>query len=345
MMDRALTYGEAIREATAQEMERDRSVFVFGLGVDDPKGIYGTTRGLAERFGPERVFDTPLSEEAMTGVAIGAALAGLRPVHVHIRMDFTLLAMNQIVNMAAKMSYMYGGSVRVPLVIRTVVGRSWGQGPQHSQALHSFFMHVPGLKVVAPTLPYDAKGALIRSIRDDNPVIFIEHRLLHHLRGPVPEAPYEVALGKARILAPGGDVTLVGISHMVTECLRAREFLAGIGLHAEVIDPVTLAPLDFETIAASAEKTRRLLVVDNGWTSCGAGAEILARAAERFQGAVRVRRLGFAPVPCPTTKVLQDAFYPEARGIASEACALVDGRTWTADPAAAAEEFVFRGPF
>ena len=198
--------------ATEQEMAHDPSVIVLGLAVDDPKPIYGTTRGLAAKFGPDRVFNTPLSEEAMTGVAIGAAMAGLRPVHVHIRMDFVLIAMNQIVNIAAKSRYMYGGAVSVPLVIRSIIGKSWGQGAQHSQGLYSLFMHVPGLKVVAPSTPYDAKGTLIQSIRDDNPVMFVEHRLLHYLEGFVPEAPYTIPLGKSRVLARGSNVTLVGIS-------------------------------------------------------------------------------------------------------------------------------------
>src|SRR5690348_10839541 len=184
---RMLSYVDALREAVAQEMARDERVFVMGLDVDDHKGIQGSTRGLVEEFGPDRVFTTPLSEDAMTGVAIGAALAGLRPIHVHIRMDFLMLAMNQLVNVAAKTRYMYGGRVNVPMVVRAMIGKSWGQGAQHSQGLYSYFMHVPGLKVVAPTTPHDAKGCLIAAIRDDDPVIYVEHRLLHFEHGPVPE--------------------------------------------------------------------------------------------------------------------------------------------------------------
>src|SRR6185312_9483723 len=223
--ERALSYVDAVREATDQEMQRDPSVLLFGLDVDDPKAIQGTTRGLVEKYGPERVFGTPLAEDAMTGVAIGAALAGMRPIHVHIRMDFLMLAMNQLVNVAAKSRYMYGGQVRVPIVVRSMIGKSWGQGAQHSQGLYSFFMHVPGLKVVAPTTPYDAKGCLVAAIRDDNPVMYVEHRILHFLKGPVPERSYSVAPGKARITAPGNDVTLVGISYMQVECLRAARYL------------------------------------------------------------------------------------------------------------------------
>src|ERR1700675_4861606 len=215
---RTPSYVEAVREATDLEMARDPSVLVFGLDVDDPKAIQGTTRGLLEKYGAERVFSTPLSEEAMTGAAVGMALAGLRPIHVHIRMDFLLLAMNQLVNVAAKSRYMYGGQVSVPLVVRAMIGKSWGQGAQHSQGLYSFFMHVPGLKVVAPATPFDAKGCLIAAVRDDNPVLYVEHRLLHFQKGPVPEEPYAVAPGKARVTAAGEDVTVVGISYMQVEC-------------------------------------------------------------------------------------------------------------------------------
>src|SRR5438270_5070316 len=234
-MERIISYVEGIREGTDQEMARDPSVITFGLDVDDPKAIQGTTLGLLEKYGPQRVFGTPLSEDAMTGVAIGAALAGLRPIHVHIRMDFLMLAMNQLINVAAKSHYMYGGQVNVPMVVRALIGRSWGQGAQHSQAFHSFFMHVPGLKVAMPTTPYDAKGCLVAAIRDNNPVIFVEHRLLHFQRGHVPEDTYVVEPGKARLTSIGRDVTLVGISYMQVECLRVQQYLANVGISAEVI--------------------------------------------------------------------------------------------------------------
>ncbi|MFQ6028172.1 MAG: alpha-ketoacid dehydrogenase subunit beta, partial [Dehalococcoidia bacterium] len=260
-MERTLSYVEAIQEATDQEMERDPSVIVFGLDVDDPKAIQGTTRGLVEKYGAERVFGTPLSEDAMTGAAIGMSLAGLRPIHIHIRMDFLALAMNQLVNVAAKSHYMYGGQAHAPIVVRSMIGKSWGQGAQHSQGLYSFFMHVPGLKVVAPTTPHDAKGCLIEAIRDNNPVMYVEHRLLHFQEGPVPKELYTVPPGKARITAPGKDVTIVGISYMHNECLRARQYLESVGVQAEIIDPVWLQPLDVATIAESVRKTRRLCVV------------------------------------------------------------------------------------
>jgi len=349
VQDRTLTYAAAIQEATAQEMARDESVVLFGEGAHLGKITYGTTSGLVDRFGEERVFDTPLSEEGMTGIAVGMALAGLRPIHFHQRMDFVLLAMNQIVNIAAKSRYMFGGQVSVPLVIRSVIGRSWGQGAQHSQALQSLFMHVPGLKVVAPTTPYDAKGCLTQSIRDDNPVIFVEHRMLHYLKGYVPADSYAVPFGRARVLAEGTDVTLVGISYMAVECIRAQHQLAEVGIRAEVVDPVSLSPLDMDTIVASVAKTGRLLVVDSAWLMCGAAAEIVAQVIERLQGEkdVRVRRMGFEPVPCPTTKNLETLFYPNAQRIAAGAYSLVHNheKSWTPVAREAPEIVEFKGPF
>jgi pyruvate/2-oxoglutarate/acetoin dehydrogenase E1 component len=344
--ERCLSYVEAVREAADQEMARDESVIVFGLDVDDPKAIQGTTRGLVEKYGPQRVFGTPLSEDAMTGAAVGMALAGLRPIHVHIRMDFLMLAMNQLVNVAAKSRYMYGGQVSVPLVVRSMIGKSWGQGAQHSQGLYSFFMHVPGLKVVAPTTPHDAKGCLIAAIRDNNPVLYVEHRMLHFQSGPVPEEPFAVVPGKARVTATGDDLTLLGISYMQLECLRARHYLQQIGLRAEVIDPIWLAPLDMETIVASARKTGRLLVVDNGWTTCSAGAEIVAQVAERLPG-VAVKRLGFAPTVCPTAPTLEDLYYPNPRTIAAAARDLVEGDAtgWLPEEERSLNTLVFKGPF
>ena len=348
-MERTLQYTEAIREATDQEMARDDSVIVFGLDVDDPKAIQGTTKGLLQKYGPERVFGTPLSEDAMTGAAIGMALAGLRPIHVHIRMDFLMLAMNQLVNVAAKSSYMYGGQVHVPMVVRSMIGKSWGQGAQHSQGLYSFFMHVPGLKVVAPTTPYDAKGCLIQAIRDDNPVMYVEHRILHFQKGPVPESLYTVPPGQARVTARGDDITLVGISYMQLECLRAQRYLEGVGVQAEVIDPIWLSPLDIETMVESVRKTGRLIVVDNGWTTCGASAEIVAQVAEGLQGVrnVSLKRMGFASVTCPTTPSLEAQYYPNARTIASAAYDLVKGsrQNWIPDERADLQCVEFKGPF
>ena len=236
-----------------------------------------------------------------------------------------MLCMNQIVNMAAKARYMFGGAVQVPMVVRAMIGKSWGQGPQHSQALHALFTHIPGLKVVAPSNPYDAKGCMIAAIRDNNPVVFVEHRLLYYTDAPVPEPAYEVRPGTARICTEGSDLTLVGISNMVVECLRAGELLGAKDVSAEVVDPIWLSPLDIDTIVASARKTRRVLVVDNAWTACGVSAEILAAIAERTapNGGIVMERMGFAAVPCPTTPSLEDGFYPTPATIATKAFAMV----------------------
>lgn len=348
---RTLTYVDALREAVFQEMERDASVFVMGIDVDDHKAIQGSTRDLQERFGPDRVFNTPLSEDAMTGVAIGAAMAGMRPIHVHIRMDFLMLCMNQLINMAAKSHYMFGGRVSVPLVVRSMIGKSWGQGAQHSQGLHAMFMHVPGLKVVAPSNAYDAKGCMISAIRDNNPVIFVEHRLLYFTDSFVPEEPYEVPFGQANICAEGDDITLVGVSNMLVECLRAKELLAEIDISAAVVDPVSLVPLDIDTILSSARRTGRLLVVDNAWTNCGASAEIVARVAEQAgrDAHIEVKRMGFAPTTCPTSPWLERQYYANPATIATAAHAMVnpDAPHWAPHPdrAELAYQKMFRGPF
>jgi acetoin:2,6-dichlorophenolindophenol oxidoreductase subunit beta len=343
---RVATYVEALREAIEQEMERDPAVVLFGLDVDDHLGILGSTRGLLQRFGSERVFTTPLSEDSMTGVAIGAGMAGMRPIHVHIRMDFLMLAMNQLINIAAKTHYMYGGAYKVPLVVRCIIGKSWGQGAQHSQGLHSMFMHVPGLTVVAPSNAHDAKGCMIAAVRDDNPVIFVEHRLLYSTEAIVPEESFVAEIGRGRLVAPGDDITLVGISSMVMECLRARELLAEIGISAAVVDPVWLTPLDMETIALSANRTGRVLVADNAWTSCGASAEIVARLAEGDK-APKMARIGFAPTTCPTTPWLEEHFYPNPATIAAKASAMVAGGNWMPDRERArmVHHMSFRGPF
>jgi pyruvate/2-oxoglutarate/acetoin dehydrogenase E1 component len=347
-MSRILSYPEAIREAIEQEMSRDPSVIVLGEGVDDPKRILGTTKELVERFGAERVFDTPLSEDGMTGIAIGASLGGLRPIHIHTRMDFVLLAMNQIVNMAAKMHYMFGGAVFVPIVIRAIIGKSWGQGPQHSQSLYPLLMNIPGIKIVAPSTPYDAKGCLINAIRDNNPVIFIEHRLLYYQNGHVPQESYTVPFGRARVLAQGEDITLVGVSQMTVECLRARQYLREVDVDAEVIDLLSLTPLDIETIISSVLKTKRIIVVDNAWSRCGAGTEIITQLIERdILNDVSVHRMGFAFVTCPTTPTLEQCFYPDAKKIATKAYEIVcpGKKPWQPTTRLKIEEVEFKGPF
>lgn len=345
--DRILSYGQALYEAADQEMARDPSVFVYGLGVDDAIGQYGTTLDLHKKYGADRCFDTPLSEDATTGVAIGAALAGMRPIGVHQRMDFLLLCMNQMINMAAKYHYVSAGQLKVPMVLRASIGRSWGQGPQHSQAPYSFFMNIPGIKVMAPTTPHDAKGGLIAAIRDDNPVIFIEHRMLFANEGYVPKESYEIEFGKARTLRKGKDITLVGISYTVIDCLRAATLLSQVGIEAEVIDLLSLAPLDMDTILASAKKTKNIIVVDNNWVTCGASAEIITQIHEKAgDHGIKARRMGFAPTTCPTVRNLEDEFYPDPVKVALMANELCYGdASWQPSPIERTEIEEFRGPF
>lgn len=313
-MSRELTFARAINEAIDLCMAKNPAVYVMGLGVPDPKGIFGTTTGLLQKYGPERVSDLPTSENGMTGVAIGSALAGMRPIMTHHRLDFALLAIEQIVNQAAKWHYMFGGRMRVPLVIRMLVGRGWGQGPQHSQSLQAWFAHVPGLKVVMPTTPHDAKGLLISSIEDDSPVVFIEHRWLYNITGHVPEGMYSVPLGKGRIVRNGRDVTIVSISYMTLESMRAADILARRGIHAEVIDVRTVRPWDEELVLASVRRTGRLLVADTGWRTVGFSAEVLARVAEEALHALKAppRRVALPDCPTPTTPALANDYYPRA---------------------------------
>ncbi len=314
---RRLSFAEAVREAMVQEMERDPTVFVFGIGVPSHAKIFGTTAGLEEQFGAERCFDTPISEESMTGFALGAALRGLRPVHVHIRVDFLLLAMNQLVNMISCYNYTTGGRTPIPLVIRAIIGRGWGQGAQHSKSLISYFTHVPGLKVVAPTTPVDAKGLMIAAIRSEDPVIFLEHRWLHWAVDAVPEDAAASPIGTARVLRRGRDLTVVAVSWMVVEAMHAADILARHGIELEVIDPRTLAPLDVDTLAASVSRTRTCIVADCDWVFSGFSAELAASITERCFGQLTkpVRRLGWAHTPCPTVRALENVFYPNAETI------------------------------
>ncbi|MFA5142566.1 MAG: alpha-ketoacid dehydrogenase subunit beta [Candidatus Omnitrophota bacterium] len=309
---RKLTVPEAIQETLSQALAVDKRVFVMGQGVDDPSGMFGMTLGLQERYGRQRVFDTPLSENALTGVAIGAALTGMRPVYFHNRPDFLLLAMDQIVNHAAKYSYMFGGKVRIPMVIAAVIGRGWGSAAQHSQSLHGLFMHVPGLRLVMPSTAYDAKGLLAAAIADGNPVIFIEHRWLFKHKSHVPKELYTIPFGKGLVRRQGRDVTIVGISCMVIEALRAAEELARAGCSAEVIDPRTLRPLDEEVILKSVRKTGRLLIADTDWRTCGAASEIASIAAQKGLKYLKapVKIVAWPDLPVPASYVLEEAFYP-----------------------------------
>lgn len=320
-MTREVKFVEALNEAVDQCMAKDPSVYVMGLGVPDPKGVFGSTLGLASKYGSQRVMDMPTAENGMTGIALGSALVGMRPVMVHQRLDFALLALDPLVNQAAKWHYMFGGQLNVPLVVRLIIGRGWGQGPQHSQSLQSWFAHIPGLKVVMPATPYDAKGMLISSIEDDNPVIFIEQRWLHNVFGPVPQELYRVPLGKARIVRSGNDLTIVAVSFMVVEALRAAAELSRVGIDAEVIDLRTLRPLDGNAILSSVEKTGRLIAIDSAWKECGMAGEIVALAAERAFDRLKCapERVVAVDCPVPTTWALSPLCYPAASDVIAAA--------------------------
>lgn len=316
---RGISYREAISEATVQIMERDGRVFVMGVGVADPKGTFGTTLDAFRKFGDQRVVDVPLAENSMTGVGIGAALAGMRPIMVHARNDFLLLAMDQIVNNAAKWRYMSGGRFSVPITIRAIIGRGWGQAAQHSQSLQALFAHIPGLKVVMPSTPYDAKGLLLASIQDDSPVIVLEHRWLYESVGPVPEDPYALAIGEGAVRKEGRDATVVAVSLMAIEAMKAAEILAKDGIHVEVIDLRTLRPLDEGIIVTSVAKTGRLVIADTGWRTGGVSAEIAARVAEAMGGKLKapIRRVALPDVPTPCCSGLEQRYYPGPREIIS----------------------------
>jgi pyruvate/2-oxoglutarate/acetoin dehydrogenase E1 component len=316
-VSRLISYRDALNEAMAQEMRRDPRVFVYGIDVADHKRTFMSSKGLVEEFGLERCFSTPLAEDAMTGFGLGAALAGMRPIHVHMRVDFLLLGLNQLVNMIATQRYGTGGKFAVPMVIRAIIGRGWGQSFQHSKTLQSWFAHIPGLKVVMPSTPRDAKGMLVAAIRNDNPVIFIEHRWLYDVVGDVPEDTAGIGLEGAKVIHPGGDITVVATSWMNVEAVKAAEILKKRGVGVEVVDARSISPFDGQTIIDSVQKTRHCIVADNDWTHCGFSAEVAATVYESCMGQLRapIRRIGFAPTPCPCTRPLENEFYPNAVSI------------------------------
>lgn len=346
-----LTFVDAIREGIDVAMQLDPTMVCYGLGADDPKRIFGSTAGLAEKYGNGRVFDVPTSEAAMTGVAIGAALRGVRSVTFHQRLDFFLLAMDQLVNGAAKWHFMFGGQRSVPIVIRLILGRGWGQGPTHSQSLHSWFAHVPGLKVVMPTNAADAKGLLLSSIFDPNPVVFMEHRWLHQAVSSVPAGDYRVPLGKAHLLREGGDITITAMSFLVPEALRAATMLEGCGIKCDVVDLCTLRPLDYATVAKSIQKTGRLLALDSGWLTCSVASEIVAFASEYHFQSLRCapRRAGMPDQPEPTSFGLTRDLHPSAESIANDVCEMLGiEQRFSIDSAAGPHDVPgawFKGPF
>jgi pyruvate dehydrogenase E1 component beta subunit len=314
---RVLGYAKAINEALDIALEHDPGVFVLGQGVDDPGRMFGTTNDLQEKYGAARVFDTPLSEEGMMGVCTGAAMNGMRPVYMHNRPDFILLAFNQLVTHASKYHYMDNGQTTVPMVVWAAIGRGWGSGAQHSQSIQGLLLGVPGLKIVMPSTPYDAKGLMLAAIADNNPVLIFEHRWLMKKDGMVPEGFYTVPLGKGVYRRRGKDVTIVGASHALEVALQAAGKLADEGIDAEVIDLRTLKPLDEQIIAESLKTTGRLLVVDTGWAMGGVCAEIGCLAAEKWFHYLKapVRRIGLPDVPTPAGYTLEQFYYPDAQKI------------------------------
>jgi len=315
---KSLNFCWALIEAMQEEMARDGSIFIAGEDVARIGGPFGATRGLLEKFGPKRVKDTPISENTIVGLAVGAAMTGLRPIVEVMYMDFFGLAMDQIFNQAAKMHYLFAGAFKMPIVIRTLVGTEMGSGPHHSQSVEAWVAHVPGLKVVAPTTPYDAKGLLKSAIRDNNPVIFMEHLYLYRLKGEVPEGEYTVPIGVADVKREGKDVTVVATGLMVGKSLKAAGDLAKEGIEVEVIDPRTITPLDIDTIVKSVQKTNRLVIVTGSLKPFGIGAEIATQVMENAFGSLDapVKRVTPPFTPIPFGKGFEEYMYPNDKTIA-----------------------------
>lgn len=333
MENRTIAFSEAIREGLDQAMEKDSRVILVGEGVPDPKAIFNTTAGLLDKYGKRRIFDMPLAENGMTGVCIGAALNGLRPVMVHQRIDFALLAMDQLVNNAAKWHYMFDGKASVPLVVRMIVGRGWGQGPQHSQSLQALFAQIPGLKVIMPTTPYDAKGMLISAIEDENPVLFIEHRWLHPITGTVPADYYQIPLGRAEILHEGTDVTIAAFSYMVYESLAAAKALASMGISVEVLNMRSVRPLHIDSVLHSVRKTGRLIVADTASRTGSIAGELISQVAERAFDALKARpvRIASPDHPTPTSQYMAEKYYPDPTTVADAVLGLIGADRNTID--------------
>jgi pyruvate/2-oxoglutarate/acetoin dehydrogenase E1 component len=317
--ERIMTFSLAINEALHQSMAYDETVFLIGQGVKSPWYVGNTAKGLLERFGERRVIDTPVSENGITGAAVGASIAGMRAVVVHPRTDFMLYALDPIINEAANWHYMSGGRSCVPVVIWGIINRGGEQAAQHSQAIQALFAHIPGLKVVAPSTPADAKGLMIAAIQDDNPVVFMDERWLYGVKGPVPKKFYSIPIGRAAIRRPGKQVTIVSFSFMAHESLKAAEMLAVEGIDAEVLDLRSIKPLDTEAILTSVRKTGRLVVADAAWRHCGVAAEVAALCAEYCHDALKapVVRVTLPDVPAPAARSLEAAYYPTAADVAA----------------------------
>ena len=314
---REITYAQALNEALRECMNEDERVVLLGEDIGDYGGIFQVTAGLLDQFGPERVMDMPISEAGFVGGCVGAALTGMRPVVEIMFIDFTTVCMDMIINQMAKMHYMFGGRGKVPMVLRVNIGAGRGAAAQHSQSFHSLFMHIPGLYVAAPSTPYDAKGLLIEAVKNDNPVIFVEHKKLYAEKGPVPEERYTIPFGKAEIKRKGNDITIVATHAMVLRSLVAAEEAAKEGIDVEIVDPRTLTPLDKVTILDSVKKTGRLLVTDEGHKTCGVAAEISALVAEEaiFYLKAPVYRVCSPDTPVPFSPLLEQAYIPDEKDL------------------------------
>lgn len=320
---KTLTFAESINEALETALRIDKNVIAYGLGVTDPLGVFGTTKDLEKKFSEKRVFDMPTSENAMTGIAIGASIGGLKPIMTHQRLDFFLLAMDQLVNNASKFHFMFGKELNVPITIRLIIGRGWGQGPTHAQSLQSWFAHIPGLKVVMPTTVKDAKGLLLESIFDPNPVIFLEHRWLHNMIGEVDESDeFRVEIGKVEKLREGNDITIISMSYMSIEAIHAAKELEKYNISCEIIDLKTISPLDWDGIYTSIEKTKRILVLDTASEFGSIGSDIIAKVSMKYN-----KQLLSAPsiialsnMHSPTSYALTRDYYKDAEDIVIEVC-------------------------
>ena len=310
-MPRILTFSQSILETLTQLMKKDKNIFLIGMGINDPKGTFGTTINLNKIFGGRRVIESPTSENAVAGICLGAATYGMKPIISHQRVEFSLLSMEQIINQAAKWSFMTANKIKINMVFRLIIGKGWGQGPQHSQSLEALFAHVPGLQVVSPSAPSDAKGLLISSLKSKSPVIFFEHRWLHDVKGPVSKKLKQVKIGKAKIVKKGKDVTLISYSEGMLKLRRIIPLLEKSKISAEIIDLRSIRPIDKQTILNSVKKTKKLIVIDNGWKTLGVSSEIISLVSENLGNKLKFNpiRLALSNYPIPSTKSLAKHSY------------------------------------
>lgn len=315
--DRIISYAQALQEALHLSMKEDPNVIVLGQGVDDPMAMFGVSQGLKESFGGDRVFDTPVAEESITGICAGAAMNGLRPVYMHNRPDFLLLTFNQLVSHASKFHFMDNGETNVPMVVWSAIGRGWGAGAQHTQAIHGMLLGVPGLKILLPSTPYDAKGLMLSAIRDNNPVLIFEHRWLMRNKAHVPAEKYFIPIGKGVYRQRGKNLTIVGVSHTLSLAMKAMEQLSSTDLSADIIDLRSVKPIDEEIILESVKKTGRLLVVDTAWQMGGLCAEVSSIVADKGFSDLKapIKKIGFPDIPTPAGHILENYYYPDIEKI------------------------------